>query len=231
MIDATRLEDARKFCFEIAPELQGSPLYLVNDPASLPKPETTLAYAVIGRHILLREHLMERGEWRGPGPMIVFVFDDRPDRRDFFALVAHELAHCVPYIPLPEIEPTSEQRELQASFLAAWSEAEPVDPAVPWLGHGLGFIRRVLHLHYRALWAGVPIPLPWLNCAGVARGLSPAWQYLEALGSEPFRLRSATFEQIEQTKLPGEFVALWESDMREWSQRHPKQKQFRECSQ
>jgi hypothetical protein len=217
MIDPALLTESKELMLRIAPELAAGPFYLLEHPAHLPRPIDTAAYTIRGRHIELRQHLVDRGEWQGNGSMIVLV-DPPEDRRDFLALVLHETAHCLPATFLPDAEPTPEQQEKQERSFLLWAKADPLtENVVTWRGHGVRWIRRVLHLHYRALWQGVVLPLAWLSCAGPAYGLSPIWRYVEALGAEPFKFRSYPFREIEANPPPAEFTSLFLEDTQEKS--------------
>ena len=96
-----------------------------------------------------------------------------------------------------------------------WAEYAP-DAATPWT------LRRVVHLHYRALWQGVVVPVHWLGCAGPVYGLSLVDRYIEALGAEPFAMRRQSFREIQETPAPQAFVELFANDVAAWKSKQEK---------
>ena len=202
---------------QLAPELQTVPFYVLAQPAELPTPLETVAYCIRGRDIALRDFLRQRGEWKGYGAAIVFV-DQIDDRLQFLGTLLHELGHALPATTWSDTEPTAEERERQIAAVRKWADdPAPHKEREPWTGHGLQFVRRVLHLHYRSLWHGIAVPLAALNAAGSYYGLSPIWRYLSALGAEPFDLSGKSFAEIESIKPPAAFVDLFVSDVGEWT--------------
>lgn len=175
--------------------------------------------------------LRAAGRWRGVRPIVVFDEEliDRhahqhgwsPEKLTTTVFV-HELGHCLPFESLPDpvaqdIEPDQTTLDRSAARYRRFVDAPPRPE--PWAGHGHEFIRRALHLWWRADQAGCKIPLSILGC-GRAYGLSHAREYLRALGNEPARMHDATFAEIEATPPPAEFVELFESDTTAWLDRH-----------
>lgn len=213
------IAEFRELAPQLAPELSAAPFYVLRQPEELPTPRNTTAYAITGRHLMLRDYLRSKGEWRGWGPAIVLV-DECDSRESFLGLAIHELGHHLPLKQLADdVEPTAQERKRQDAKVLAWAAADP-DPMLrdqPWAGHGARFVRVVLHLHYRMLWLGTALPLASLSCAGCTYGLSPTWKYVSALGSEPFDLSGKSFREIHATPMPTKFVDLFTADVAAWA--------------
>jgi hypothetical protein len=216
MIDPLLITQARELCFEVAPELVATrtPVYVLAHPENLPSPAGARAYCPTGGTLIgLRDVLVARGEWQGPGISIVFI-DPGDSTEEAMGMTLHELAHDLPHVRRRDCEPSPGQRERQTAMLVAWAtDNQHQSGPLPWQDHDSAWIRRVLHLHYRALWAGRPIPLALLWAAGARYGLSPIWKYLEAIGAELFTMRNWTFREIDNSPLPVEFNRLWQHDL------------------
>lgn len=210
------IQEFRSLAEAIAPETRDVPFYTLMQPDSFPSPyKSTRAYSVSGRHIALREHLESIGAWKGWGATILFV-DPPSDRLQFLGLGIHELAHCLPLrVPQAVAGPTEQQRTDQLARIAAWAAADPDElTQKPWIGHGLEFVRRCLHLRHRArVWRDVTIPYQFIGCAGNFYGLSPWWRYVDAIGSEPFRLSGSRFHEIAAIQPPAAFRKLYREDV------------------
>lgn len=218
MIDPALIAEAKELCLAVAPELPaaGIPLYLLEHPASLPKPSDTAAYSCGGTCIAIRDELIARGEWFGPGPMICLVdpCQSGDERNDLLGVALHELAHELPARKYADSEPTAMHRAMQAKvFTELANEDHSGLRTIPLAGHESAWIRRVLHLHHRALWHGRPLPLCSLRAAGASYGLSPITAYLKALAPELTEMLSFSFREIELFDPPQEFAQLWQRDL------------------
>lgn len=216
------LKDFHSLAHRIAPELSRGPFYALMQPDCLPKMQETSAYFLKGHCLALRSHLQQIGQWRGWGPIIIFI--DTPDvREQFLGTGLHELAHVLPVPPVyyEDFEPIPELAQLQALMLAklALKTAEQVlSDGVPWHDHDSRFIRRVLHLRHRLkVAANIEIPLPMLTAAGLRYQLSGLWRYSTALGNEPAQMLDRTFAEIEQTPPPAKFIDLFVNDVLAWT--------------
>src|SRR5205085_2161085 len=78
--------------------------------------------------------------------------------------------------------------------------------------HDQRWIRATLHVWQRALQHGwITDPEDALN--NVRAGLSPGWQYLQALADETIRMRHAPVCEILATPEPHAFTELWAQDI------------------
>jgi hypothetical protein len=171
---------------------------------------------------IIRQALIDRGEWYGPQPIIVLDFERmRNDAAAYgwdlqqliWCVTCHEVAHITPrrFVADVPFEPTRrEVDQLRERFI---KREATYRPAVPWGdGHGLEFTRRALHLGARAQMSGWGFPATPFLCAGFNYELSPAMSYLDALDGEPQRMRGATLAEIEATEPPAEFTQLFNDD-------------------
>lgn len=190
----------------VAPE--AASVELLQHCPAWPVPGDTLAYASLGRDLRIRDELIRLGRWHGEyRPTIVFV--DKPT----LPLLLHELAHCLPLRePLSDIVPTDEQRAFQEADMHAWATRRQA-PTLPWAGHELPFIRRAIHLAYRASLAGIAAGLHQMQIAGYQYGLSHVSSYRDALGSEPAQCLSSSFAAIDARPMPPRFVQLFARDV------------------
>lgn len=215
MSDPALLSEFRTMALHIAPELQAGGLYVIDQPATWAAPINCNAYCFALVPDFVRNFLMAQGNWQGFAPGIVFVeppSDDDESRGTFL----HELAHGVPVLPAPR--PDYKASVLTLAFenqvFATFAKGEP--PAERWAHHDHRFIRRALHLHARAVDAGWAVRFSSLGAGGIKYALGSILEYREALGDEPWRLRSADFDTIEATPSPAAFAALWERDQRRY---------------
>src|SRR3989304_10195425 len=136
MTDAHLLRELHDLALAIAPELSGSPLYVLNQPGELPAPKDTRGYHVGGPCAPMQQYLKGKGDWRGPGPAIVFVTPDLT-REEAVVLFLHELAHALQYSPpLPVVAITDDALGAGRDALQAWwGDPEPDDGSRPqWVG-------------------------------------------------------------------------------------------------
>lgn len=139
----------------------------------------------------------------GPdGPCI--VFNEEPTAE----ILAHELSHVLPFRRLDFIAASKPSLTFER---AMWRVAE-VQGIEPWVGHGVEFIRRALHLLHRAELAGCDVRLPLAMIAGGDYGLSGGDEYKMALGIETHTYQRLSFAEIEAVEAPKPFLDLWRSD-------------------
>jgi hypothetical protein len=198
--------DHQAIVASIAPEASGVELLMC--PAAWRVPGTTAAYASQGRDLRVRDELVRLNRWHGEYRGAI-VFIEEPT----LPLLLHELAHVLPRRePLSDIEPSAEQRAAQIVATLQWAHG-PRSESVPWEGHDARWIRRAIHLHYRAKEAGHDCNLHAMQVAGDHYGLSHVGEYASALSYEPMQLRFKTFAQIEQEPMPERFVKLFAYDV------------------
>ena len=216
MIDSDALSAMRKLVLGIAPELRQSPLYIVTPPPDYPVMTGIRAFHT-PYDFAIRADLVSRNEWRGKGNIICICADDI-DTEDMLGVILHETAHALPFCePAVDFEPTPAEAARQSELITAWvTTPDTAELREPWVRHELPFIRRCLHLAYRASRLGVVIPWPAIQFAGWHYGLSGAWRYSRLLGDEPARLSGCSFAEIEQTEAPPAFCELFNSDVAAW---------------
>jgi hypothetical protein len=196
-------------------------LYIVGKPSCHPA-MGAYAWTTSGwMDFAIRRLLIESGEWQGPGALVVVdtALCER-DAVDLLGLLLHEVAHMLPYKkPAADFEPTLPQIVAQAAAIVDVSEIKTDGTIPPWHKHGLAFIRRALHLRYRAEVAGHEVAIPDLLIAGPQYGLSSAGQYRSALGNEPARCTSMSFVEIESRPTPRAFRRLFARDVLNYQRR------------
>jgi len=224
MTDDHLLRELHDLALAIAPELSGSPLYVLNQPGELPAPKDTRGYHVGGPCAPMQQYLKGKGDWRGPGPAIVFVTPDLT-REEAVVLFLHELAHALPYSPpLPVVAITDDALGAGRDALQAWcDDPEPDDASRPqWIvgNHHQNFHRIALHLWWRAALLGEVVPFDGL-CGGRHYDLSPPYMYWRAIGNEPIKMQHATFAEILASDPPKLFRDLWYENLAYWMSHHP----------
>lgn len=226
MLNVQAIDEARRLLPLVAPELPEP--YIFEHPAHLPTPVDCGAYAPKTTDPLLRDHLIARGEWTGPRPMIVMVESSRVND-DVLGTILHEAAHHLPFVPLPaDEEPTDATRAEWLELTTAWASHKRESKVTPaWMfGHGKEFVRTCLHLHFRAIWhwhaARVErwqsLTIEHLRFAGGGYHLSDPHEYKRALGKEAGVMLDATFAEILSTPAPPAFLELFEADYRRWQE-------------
>lgn len=224
---------------KIAPaDFGGHPLYIVPQselPAELQTSGDTYGYTAPALDAMLHDWLVAAGRWRGRGPAIVLNdeamraeakhlatdeagevdadFSDTLYRSRLLPVFCHELAHVLSG-PI-DLRPIAERQapKLQ-TILAAWTD-EPPRAVAPFTGHGVDFIRTLLHVISRAYQAGVA-RLPARFLFDHARyGLSPLSHYETAAEreTEGYRL---TFAELRQCKMRPTLVKQWGADLVGW---------------
>ncbi|QDU87192.1 hypothetical protein Pla175_05490 [Pirellulimonas nuda] len=173
------------------------------------------------------------------GPRIAEHFDLADDqiptilfaREPDAGLLLHELAHLLP-VDGPESVAAAEAIEAGTyddaggSFDATgddWLRAavawEGTFDLPPWDGHGILWIRRVLHLHHRAKLAGCVVDIEDLRVAGLDYQLAAPQVYAAALGDEPDRMANWTFAKVESVTPPTGYIDAFERDANNYFQR------------
>jgi len=217
------IDSARRLLLKLAPELGQAPLYVTTAPADYPR-GCYGAFHMRRPDAAIRKQIVESGQWEGVGNIIVLAQDFQGE--ELAGILCHECAHATPYCPFDfeDYEPTEAEAKHEAEVVAAWAMSPPTS-GPPWgYSHGLQFVRRCLHLHYRAECSGVSLPLPTLHCAGSNYGLSLLSKYKRALGDEPKRFMGARFGEIEVTAMPSDFQSLFDSDAAAWHKHEAKRK-------
>jgi hypothetical protein len=217
MLSESTFHELGMLAVKLAPELLGAPLHLLNHVDGWVKPDGALAYAFVGPPLGVRDELKRLGKWHGQwGAAIVFASEPE-SREELLGLFLHELAHVLPARPAiidDEVEPTVEQRQYQQVQLAAWAARSAT--ADPWAGHGPDWIRRAIHLRYRAQLLGVDVPLKAMNVAGPAYALSMPSNYEIELNHEPAMSTRKTFAEIDAMLMPPRFAKRFADDVREF---------------
>jgi hypothetical protein len=213
------LRDCRDLCLRVAPELAAAPLYVTVSPPDYPRPRGCAAFTPLGSlDCRLRQHLIDAGEWQGPGTAIVFC-EPPTWRNDWFGIALHEAAHNLPLVAMPTGDVATDAAGIAASDrqLAAWaSTGDACDSAAIDFDrhrqHGLRFIRACCHLHHRAARAGYPLDYSALRFAGPHYQRSTENSYAQALGDEPARMIDKGFAHIAAATLPDSFFELYLAD-------------------
>jgi hypothetical protein len=202
------MTDFHSLAIQLAPELATADLRIIDHHPDWPFTKGSIAYSIAGRHLGIKTELQRRGEWSKQWGTFIVAVEPLT-----IGTLIHELGHCVPARkPLvdDDSEPTEEERGYQAGQLLAWVHGHSNAP--PWQGHELPWIRRVLHLRYRASLMGIDVPLADVLVAGDRYGLTHASDYLYALASEPQRFTRKSFGEIDREPMPKPFVKLFAND-------------------
>lgn len=219
MIDPAIIDEARDLVRVIAPEL---PCYIIEQPPELPTPAGTAAYATSGFCAPLKAHLVSRGLWTGPQPIITLVDTDR-SRERLLEVVLHEAAHLLPYTP--QVEPEHQDEAAAVAAFTEWADAPHSGEAqnTPrWFpAHDQNWHRIAMHLWWRAAIAGTVVPQDEL-LGGWHYDLSPWALYFRAFGNEGVKLAGLSFAEILATPAPKDFCTVWDSDLAHWMQTNPK---------
>lgn len=211
------LDDLKTLALELAPELAHAGFRILEHQDGWLCPPRSAAYAIRGRHLDIRDYLRSIGEWKGTWGTYCVFLPPLPARQEAIAYLLHELGHALPAHPPIDDgdEPTRIQRDLQAGQMLTWAAAGRNSPE-PWSGHGPQWIRRCIHLQFRAARLGININLTAANVAGESYGLTHPCEYSAALATEPLRLQSATFTRIDAEPVPTRFAALFAQDVGQW---------------
>jgi hypothetical protein len=222
------LAKAESLCRAIATrDLAGSPLYIVPQsvlPADFGGSSVCDGFTSPSLDLHIKRCIGPA--WSGRGPCIVVndvALRAETEARDFdqafLAVVLHELAHVLerPMLYRERQNATEDvlAKEAQQIMHAVASEPRPIEQVVPFIGHGIRFIRAVLHLRRRAERLGAYLS-PASLCGGEGYGLSHAVRYDDALGDEPDRQKDQTLADVLRTPPPPPFTDLWRTDVTDW---------------
>lgn len=222
-------------CHSVAPELAGSPVYIVlrsELPGDWAGGEEYAGCTIAHLDLILRPTLEKRRRWRGRGPAMLIdpaavaaaaQYRPRLARKRvflpaFFGIVLHELAHILDMDFVPKHEPEEWWVRAGRRLFSepAAPDSRPTNgpgALVPWRMHEWPFIRIALHLAERAADAGV---LPHNVIDLSEYGLSSTFQYARALGDEPARMSACDFATIRRATPPATFADLWNADVDRW---------------
>lgn len=229
MLDSEHLEN---LLAEIAPRDLGEyPLY-IGVTSRLPDElrGMTEGYTARWLHLLLREHLPDRG----PGAAMVLndlgieagirklcpgLSAEKVQQfvgKGLVATAMHEAAHILtfdtPFLTLSDLPAPATAREFHSALCEQTTQEKKADRIDPDVGaHGLEFTRVAIHVVERAGRIGVEVPLPAV-CGGQYYGMRDAIFYRQALLQELDWLRDASFAEIRATPVPSCFQALYEHD-------------------
>jgi hypothetical protein len=206
--------DCRRFALDLAGELGKRPLIVTENQPNWPTPPNAIAYSIRGQSLLGLDMLRERGEQITDWPAMIVFTKPPADEETARGLLLHEVSHLLPLVPEPyDGDPGTEaDRERQCEVMAAGSSEER--RILPWFQHGWQFLRRIVHLRYRAGRLGQDIPLNSLHAAGPSYGLSHISCYERELGCEPVYSIGKSFAEIEATEPPPRFLDLFRRDMK-----------------
>jgi len=212
-------EHLKQLAAIIAPEIER--LYIVEKWPEFPAADWVAACADRFRSATVRQHLIDSGQWAGPGDTIIFC---KVHPEEYEGILCHELAHLLPVLPPVESLPTPEAIEYESKMLSHWPDLPEEPSGEPWIGHGIDFTRRCLHLWERGKAAGYEIHGATLGVAGQRYGLSHGSYYRKFLADEPERLAGLTFAEIEAIKPPRLFQELFDTDVARWHQQKQEKK-------
>ncbi|MFN3297555.1 hypothetical protein [Caldimonas sp.] len=230
---AALCERASELCHALAPiDLADMPVYVLPQsrlPADLGGAAICDGFTQDTLDLYLRDVI--GAGWRGRGPCMVIrdaafagCAEPRAIELTFLAIAIHELAHVLerdqPFRDRSDLTSEAIQQQALANGRQVASEPSQAQRDQPWIYHNARFSRVAIHLRHRAGLLGVPVSAALL-CAGPAYGLSPASEYVKALGDEPARLLGDSFRTIRQSQVPDPFFRLWTADVAAWLDQHP----------
>jgi hypothetical protein len=173
--------------------------------------------------LVAEDHLRERGDWTGRKPCF-FIDDENIFRHAYEHLLGvtlHELGHV--YTIGIDRRPSTPQRRECAQYCFAYATEKPDrhNDLPPFWEHGIEWIRRTLHLRYRAIHdAEVLIPLGFIingDMYGLKHPMGEYWHYVLP---ECQRLHKAELWELSIHRPPQEFIDLWRDDVRAYQKSH-----------
>lgn len=188
----------------------------------------SLAFTGAGCDLRLKPRLIELGLWRGPGFAMVIQETERFSwmmQTEQLGIVLHEFSHFLWFDPsranIAEMEAELAGKpfldpSLYPDRLKTPEELAAARDAHPFAEHGLIFNRICLHLRYRCAVNSYDVPVDDLFIGGPRYCLSPAQEYLIALGDEPKRRAAERIVDIVETEPPAEFTALFVEDVKRY---------------
>ena len=170
--------------------------------------------------VALRDHLMSRGEWLGPG--VAWYIDDvriaeascdhEEYRTGFIGICLHEFAHALcnnTWSHTFKEELVTPDLDVMDLWLRCVEPtADDDEPRELWLDHGQDFVRACCHLWHRASRL-IDIAPRNLAFAGRRYGLIDAERYIASLGRELNDRSGEPIREILATSPPGSFERLW----------------------
>lgn len=194
-------EGLLSLAYQLAPEIQARPLYLVEASELGIEPKLTGVHAVVGSGLDLACREAIGDGWRGRGWCIVMAGFENAE-----GTLIHELAHIVdgtmPWRELVHLAPDHvaaiRQSDLQSHFAK-------YDPPGRDIHHGIEFHRALIHLCDRARRLGWPIG--WRELGAESR--CPVHLLATALRPELNRARCRCFGEVAAWPMPRRFRKLW----------------------
>jgi hypothetical protein len=224
---------AERLCRTVASrELGQTPLYLLPQSQLQVGLGTKYHYGFTHPHAdLLYRHYIN--PWLGRGPCAVIndiaIAEDYADEDfEYFihCLALHELGHILDRHELYDNEDCDDPNRLQfdAMVLSDVSQRPGRSDLPLYYGHGLSYIRLVIHLAHRSTLAGFEVK-PAGIFAAHRLGLSPIGFYEDALGDEPHRHLETPLSGLLAIAPDVEFTQQWSADMDRYDSRFPTPKE------
>lgn len=223
---------------------EGLPLYVI-PRSTLPDEHSGCFKGAVGVYIprlaaMARPWLEARRAWKGEGPGVLVddaklwewalelekelsytsaatLFEGR-----FRGIALHEIAHELDRRETPvEQKQVADMKTNGATLSSTAQEIAEQDVLgrnkdQPWRDHDERWIRATLHLVIRAKLIGEPLAMLDVSVADEKYGLSPAEDYLAALGDEPERLARESIRSILATPEPIAFACRFMEDAWRW---------------
>lgn len=176
--------------------------------------------------LVLRPWLQTQGRYRGRGFSMIIKdslhCDLELDEEIVEALIlktcVHELAHCLDrgLPPTGDCNPIEAGLEI-AAYRSAVRQNRKDENNVPWLGHGLSWLRITGHLAWRASAAGHFVDMS-LAARPDQYGLSLGRQYAQTLDAECAAFVNRSLIELQDFPPPQDFIDLWRADLVRWTQ-------------
>lgn len=218
MTDQELLDDAHEVLIQLAPERNFQPLYIVEagELAGLHTPPDSMGWAMTAP--FFDRNIADRLGDRYIGPGNLIVIDLRAIEQNFpgesgdhvRTIAIHELAHCLPALPVRDIPDTAEVREIQNEMMQKSCALPVPKPGAEGHYHSWTFIRRCCHLLFRASMLGIKVPPHAMTGEGWQHDIT---RYMLAAMAECVEMQNATFAEIEATEPPALFMDYWQRDL------------------